>query len=397
MHCLWLSWIDPREGHSGELIYSSNLIQAFAASGAIVEVLCLAGEKTAAMGSDPRGGITWHFVSPEWRRAWASVFSPLPNVAYRVRSRSFADAIRAHLDRGHWDCIVLDSLSLGWALPMLTADRANRRGKFPSIVYVAHNHEESTRRQVALSYRGSRARRFALLADASKAAALERRIVDAADLVTAITEHDRSCFAERRDGRPVIALPPGYEGRRLFRRHISGRVPRRAVLVGSFHWVAKQMNLEGFLNVADPMFAARNAELHVVGSGNDELFEKLRKRTVATSLVGRVECVWPHLDNARIAVVPEEVGGGFKLKVLDYVFNRLPVAAFRDSVEGLPLSSPESMLTFNSFHDLASGVLKAIDDFDLLNRLQERAFTACAHRFEWPSRGNDLHNAVRAL
>jgi glycosyltransferase involved in cell wall biosynthesis len=396
MHCLWLSWTDPREGHGGELIYSSNLIHAFARSGAEIEVLCLAAAPEAA-GIKVADGVTWRFVPPERRPAWRSILSPLPNVAHRTRTRGYADALRAQLDRGHWDCVVLDCLSAGWALPLLRADRASRRGRKPRIVYIAHNHEESLRRQVALSYQGNRARKLALLADASKAGALERKIVEAADLVTAITEEDRVRFAEQRASRPVIVLPPGYDGRRLRERHITSGTPRRAVVVGSFHWVAKQMNLEGFLKVADPMFAASAAQLHVVGGGDSALFERLRERTVATTVFGRVDSVWPHLDEARIAIVPEELGGGFKLKILDYVFNRLPVAAFRESVAGMPLQAPESVLTFSSFHELAAGVLKAIDDIKLLNRLQERAFAACAHRFDWSTRGTDLHNAVTAL
>lgn len=396
MHCLWLSWKDPRSGHGGEFIYSSNMIHAFAGAGADVEVLCLPNGRTEGA-VEEANGVTWRFVPASPPGPWRSVLSPLPNVAHRTRGRPFADALRAQLDRGHWDCVVLDSLSAGWALPMLIADRESRVGRKPRIVYLAHNHEESLRRQFALSYSGNRLRKLALLADASKAGALERRIVEAADLVTAITGEDHDRFVEQRGGRPVIVLPPGYDGRRVYERRITPGTPRRAVVVGTFHWLAKQMNLEGFLTVADPMFAARGAELHVVGSGAPDLFQRLRARTVATTVVGKVDSIWPHLDDARIAIVPEEVGGGFKLKILDYVFNRLPVAAFRDSVAGMPLTSPDSMLTFGSFHDLAAGVLKAIDDLNLLNRLQERAYAACAHRFEWPTRGSDLHNAVSAL
>jgi polysaccharide biosynthesis protein PslH len=396
MHCLWLSWKDPRRGHGGEFIYSSHLIHAFAGSGTEVEVLCLPDQGSEAA-VETSNGISWRFVPANPPGSWRSLLSPLPNVAHRTRSRAFADALRAQLDRGHWDCVVLDSLSAGWALPMLVSDRESRPGRKPRIIYIAHNHEESLRKEFALAYQGNGARKLALLADASKAGALERRIVDAADLVTAITDDDRARFAERRGGRPVIVLSPGYDGRRVCERRITPGTPRRAVVVGSFHWLAKQLNLEGFVTVADPMFAARGAELHVVGSGAPELFARLRQRTVATTVVGQVDSIWPHLDGARIAIVPEEVGGGFKLKILDYVFNRLPVAAFRDSVAGMPLRAPDSMLTFASFHELATGVVKAMDDLDLLNRLQERAYAACAHRFDWPTRGSDLHNAVSAL
>ena len=39
------------------------------------------------------------------------------------------------------------------------------------------------------------------------------------------------------------------------------------------------------------------------------------------------------------ANMPEELGGGFKLKALDYVFHGLPLAILDDSAAGLPLDA----------------------------------------------------------
>jgi glycosyltransferase involved in cell wall biosynthesis len=195
----------------------------------------------------------------------------------------------------------------------------------------------------------------------------------------------------------VLVLPPGYQGRRLKQRRITGEVPRRAIVVGSFEWVAKQMNLQEFLRPADPIFASAGAELEVVGAGDPAFFESLRGSLKATRLVGRVESITPHLDAARIAVVAERLGGGFKLKVLDYVFNRLPVAALDGSVAGTPLTPDDTMLTFESHGPLAEGVAKAIDDLDLLNRLQTRAYEACSRRFNWEDRGQQLAASIAAL
>ena len=45
---------------------------------------------------------------------------------------------------------------------------------------------------------------------------------------------------------------------------------------------------------------------------------------MATQFTGTVPDVTRYMDEARIAIVPERNGGGFKLKVLEYVFNRIP-------------------------------------------------------------------------
>jgi glycosyltransferase involved in cell wall biosynthesis len=396
MRCLWISWIDPRGGRSGELIYSAHLLQAFAAAGARIDMLCQVKDGLPIT-DENHDGVHWHFVPYERHRTWVSLFSALPNVAVRARTPELDRLVRVKLAERRWDCVVIDGMQAGWALELALAARAENGGRGPRVIHVAHNHEETTRKRVAGSYDGGLARKMALHLDAAKAGRLERALVRKSDLVTAITPQDAARFAEIRPDRPILTLSPGYDGRRLATRRITAETPRRGVMVGSFHWVAKQMNLEAFLKAADPLFAAAGAELQIVGGGAEPLFERLRKQIRATQLVGPVDDLDPYFDSARMAIVPEEVGGGFKLKILDYVFNRLPVAAITDTEAGLPLSPSESILTFPSMEKLAQGVLRAMDDIALLNSLQEKAYAACAPNFDWAARGAELHAAVSHL
>ena len=117
---------------------------------------------------------------------------------------------------------------------------------------------------------------------------------------------------------------------------------------------------------------------------------------MATRFTGTVPDIEPYLDDARIAIVPERNGGGFKLKVLEYVFNRVPVFALTGSFAGVPLSHNDSVMLYPDHAALAHGVLEAIDDVDRLNRLQERAFVACSDRFDWSSRGRQIVSAIAA-
>src|SRR5690606_36241863 len=87
--------------------------------------------------------------------------------------------------------------------------------------------------------------------------------------------------------------------------------------------------------------------------------ERLRGGLKATRLGGRVDSIAPHLDQARMAVVAERLGGGFKLKVLDYVFNRPPVAALDGSVAGTPPTPNDRLLTFQHHRPAAGGRVQA--------------------------------------
>jgi glycosyltransferase involved in cell wall biosynthesis len=265
----------------------------------------------------------------------------------------------------------------------------------PRLVYLSHNHEEGVARAIA-GHERHILRRIARRLDALKVARLERTLVRHADLVTANTPDDCARFRAARAGRAVEFLPPGYGGPSTETRRITAEVPRRAIIVGSFDWIAKRVNLEQFLAVADRTFAQAGIELQVVGSAETAFLDRLRRQVVATTFTGRVDDVVPYMAQARVALVPDTLGG-FKLKSLDYVFNRLPVLAMSGSVPGLPLRDGESIGLADDHRALARAVVEIIDDFDRLNGLQERAYAACVTQFDWPAIGRRLAAALSAV
>lgn len=299
------------------------------------------------------------------------------------------------LEDNDWDVIVFDGLSAGWALRRVLRRFPSAR-KRPKLIYVSHNHEESLRAELAAN-QPHRVKRQALRLDAFKVTRLERALIDAANLVTAITPEDCALYRAHRPRKRIDVLTPGYRGRSVNAREITQALPRRAVIVGSFDWIAKKMNLEEFVSVADPIFTEHGIELQVIGSGDESFFEQMRKHVAATQFTGTVDNVGRYMDEARVAIVPERNGGGFKLKVLEYVFNRTPILALQGSIAGVPLCHDESILLFPDQVALAQGILRAIDDVGRLNRLQDAAFKACRDAFDWASRGRQLMSAVASL
>ena len=397
MRCLWLTRVDPEPETNGEFIYSGRLIGALAAAGADITVMCQTRPDGGRNGYRRSNDVRWSLVPDTPRPGWQSVFSYLPNMA----CRSATPAMRRRLDEmlawQRWDAVVLDGLSVGWAIEPLLRRYVGANCARPRLIHISHNHEETTRANVARNYPSRSVKKALMLADAAKARRLERTIAGSVDLLTAITSEDATLFAAHRGVRPTLVLPPGYGGRRLPRRYITTSTPRRAIVVGSFDWVAKQMNLAEFATAAAPVLARAGIEIHVVGGGGEAFLAELRRRFPNVAIAGAVESIYPYMDRARIGVVPERSGGGFKLKVLDYVFNRLPIAALENSFSGIPLRRSESILAYPDCVAIAQGVVRAIDDLDLLNGLHERAYTTCAERFDWQNRGETLLDAVRAV
>jgi hypothetical protein len=166
------------------------------------------------------------------------------------------------------------------------------------------------------------------------------------------------------------------------------------VIVGSFRWAPKQENLARFVECADPLFQRHDIRLDIIGDVPEALLATLRARSQATTFHGFVDDMRPLLSQARMAIVPELIGGGFKLKFLDYFFGRIPVATLADAAAGLPAPLRELMFADTSLPALIETIAANIDRVDRLNHFQDRAFHIARSLFCWEDRGARLKHVI---
>ena len=391
MECLWITLADPDPATNGQLIYSKGLIESACNAGLD---LCVVGLARSERGVDRVDGarLAWRLAEERRQPRLRRILSTTPEVALKsVSERMYRTLDRALRERT-WEAIVFDSICSGWALEAVRR-RCAEYARAPTIVHIAHNHERTVARRIADASRGMR--RILKELDALKVARLERRLIAAADLVTSNTPEDCRTFIAEAGGRTVAFVPPGYGGPRVASRTIGAEVPRRAVVVGSFDWPPKRISLERFLAAGASILAQAGIELQIVGSVDPAYLGSLRARYPSVAFVGPVPDVLPYMASARIALVPDLLGG-FKLKGLDYAFNRIPILAMRVALPGMPLKDGDSVSYFDSHEALARGVVAQIDDYATLNRRQEAAFSACAARFDWHSVGRHLLDHIAA-
>jgi hypothetical protein len=390
MQCLWLTLADPEPAVNGQFIYSRGLIKATAAAGAELSVVGLSRDGRSQLRVTP--GVDWRLAgAPPYRPKVAKLLSPLPLIALHARSPEIERAIAGCLSDRDIDAVVFDSIALAWALPRMIRHRRSRRAK---LVYLAHNHESTVARRIAAASKGLRQGGLAL--DALKVEKLERRLVQEVDLVASNAPSDCDEFSSMNPRAPVMFLPPGYDGYRVHSRTIGPAVPRRAVVVGSFNFPPKRHSIEAFLQIAVPRLSSAGVELQIVGNAEEPYLAGLRRRFPSVEFTGEVPDVRPFMANARIALVPDTIGG-FKLKALDYVFNRLPIFSMNIAIPGMPLRDRQGARLFDSHQALTNGVVAAINDFDSLNEQHDLAFRSCVDQFDWERVGRTLLTNIQSV
>lgn len=379
----WL-WITPEirdELTTGALVYSMNLARAIADEGVAMTMVGIGSELA------PSNGIERITIDGELRGGWRSILSTLPNLAYACALDSFVERVRALLDEP-WDVVVVDGLQAAWASSLVAAAHPG-----PSV-FIAHNHEASLRWGVAREATWRSGKRIVLGADALKAARLERASARAATVITAITAEDAARLRRDAPDSTVIEITPGWSGEAPAELAPTAARPRRVGIMGSFEWHVKQENLRRFVAIADPIFAAAGVELVIGGKMPDDFREEVGSGRTATTIVGWVDDPAEFLGRCRLGVIAEPLGGGFKLKSLDYVFHGVPLACLRDNAAGLPLEDGASMFESTDAASLARRVVAVIDDTDLLDAVATAAIDVCTTRFSWSQRGRALTEAV---
>ena len=383
----WL-WVTPAvtdQRATGALVYSLSLADAVAEQGIDVTVVGLGTEAIVSRGVGPRYIAVDAAVQPGWRR----LVSIHPNQTAATSVRSFrTTAPRICFERGGMSSLSTACRLRGWhpcsTLPVLDVLSTS----------VTTTRRACERRSLA-PCRGCRARRPLLELDAIKTARLERAVVRRADVVSSISNEDLEQFSQDAPRARHVLVRPGWSApiERGPPPPMSDR-PRRVGILGSFEWHAKQEGLRRFLAVADPVFAREGIQLVVAGKVPDDFRRPLEDALRATRFLGWVENPADVLAECRIGVIAEPLGGGFKLKALDYVFNDVAVASLSHSAAGLPFASGSSMIVGDDEARLVAAITETIDEPAFLERVVLEARRIATDHFSWTAASRSLIDAV---
>lgn len=374
---LWLSGRLPTPLFTGDALYSAGILNALALTKK-TEV-CVIG--TRRDNQPPSGNVSLGVgiscvdvleARPSAVKLVNGLLSGISKDANTLATPEFRRALMEKLQQD-WDWIVIDHANSSGFLKTVVRYR-----KSASICYVAHNAEGKVRPEIALKI-GGFFRRSIMRLDAEMYRRLERRVVDAADIVLCITDADATYFSQYHPN--VQVIPPVYLGATTATRAIAENCPRAVLLVGSFDWVAKQENLESIVRIIVPILAQRGIMLSVVGSVPENVKRRLATNTRNLKFHGLVSDMTEILAASRGGLVAEDLGGGFKLKVLDYAFNRLPIFGLSTAMAGTTADERSAMFLAEDMDTLGETIVETIDDLPRLNRCQETLYDLVSERF----------------
>lgn len=389
---LYVTRVYPyRPAFGGEISYSRGVIESLADACDLTVIAATNG--ILPLGRQRHDGVLWHLVAPVHRWRPLSLLSPVPLLPWRHASRDY-HRLLAQLLGEDWDGVVLDHFASAHTLPLLERWKRSQPGR--RLMYLAHEHEATTRREKYALYAGNPIRQLAMRIDGWKIARWEKAILRTVDFVSLINANERPLFEASVANGHYITTTPGYDGPRVAVRRIDATTPRRVAVLGGRGSLHKQHILDQWLAVAADRLMRAGIEINVIGDIGHDLRLAMARRYPHVRFSGFVDDLTEHLQQVRIGIVPDTVGRGVKIRLASYIFARVPMAGYRGAIDGLPIRAPHDFIEAPSLRALAEQVVAAIDDFDRLNRLQNNAFAACTGALDWPAKGVAIVSALRS-
>ncbi|WP_082791853.1 glycosyltransferase [Aeromonas enteropelogenes] len=156
----------------------------------------------------------------------------------------------------------------------------------------------------------------------------------------------------------LLVLPP-YSKPPFSFQNISAKPA--VIIIGSFHWRLKQHNLLIFLDAFYEVYKSNRKDCSVVIAGNAPrlFYTFVESHYPFVTIIDGFNDLSELAGIATIGICPDQAGGGFKLKTLDYFKLGLPMVAIDNGASGL---IEPVVPSYNSFQDLAKEAYSLLDD-----------------------------------
>ena len=307
--------------------------------------------------------------------------TPLPLLNYTTEAMKHA--LAKLLPENSFDIVQVESIHLMNYLPVIRS--APRR---PRVICDWHNIESELMQQYS-----DRAPSFARRAYARKTARLmkesEKQALVEFDAHVAVSHRDAERLQAINSTAEIFVIENGVDSAHFAGEDSSSK--KRLVFVGSMDYHA---NIDGAVSFARdvwPDLQRKKPELIFTIVGRDPSPAVRQLSSIrGVEVTGSVDDVRPYYREAAAAVVPLNVGGGSRLKILEAMAAGVPVVSTSQGAEGLEIENGKNILLADEPRELAESILKALDDEGLRRILIASGHQLVAGQYDWSIIGAKL-------
>jgi polysaccharide biosynthesis protein PslH len=321
--------------------------------------------------------------------------TPLPVLNYTTdRMKRVLEQI---LSEQEFDVVQVESIHLMAYLPIIRAARNH-----PLAICDWHNIES----ELMSRYR-NREPNILKRAYAGKTARLmsefERRALREFDAHVVVSERDAERLRALNSDTRIFVIENGvdtdyYSDVRIENAAAAQGEKNRLVFVGSMDYHA---NIDGTVNFARevwPRLRARQPEMvfTIVGRNPGREVRELAL-TPGIEVTGTVDDVRPFYRKAVLSVVPLNIGGGSRLKILEAMAAGVPVVSTTLGAEGLNVQHGENILIADTSEQQIEAIVSLVENEEQRKHLIDGGRALVSNHYDWSQLGALLFENYRKL
>ncbi len=373
---LFVTPVNPERRDSGENIYSWDVLMSLTndKSNCINVVTYLESAKEKASDYKKLENLVEKliYVPFVYKNILSIGFSIYPAMISNRKTPQMISTVQTLLKEEHYDAIIVNHPRLEYLIEYIRDFKGKK-------IFITHNVEHQVC-QSTYKHAKNIIIKAAYFFDYIKTRYWEKRYLRQYDAVSAICDVDLFYFQKFLGKKEVFLLTPIINCNPIPDNWESLNT-NKLIVCGSFTWTPKTLNLINLLKATKLLEIKNNGyELMIIGRVPQKEIER-GNAIDGVYVSGEVESVEPYYKKATVSLIPELVGGGFKLKIAEAVQYNLPIVAIKGSVTDLEMKDGVHYIETSNFDDLIEAGIELMKDKHKREYLVKNAKTLFMDRY----------------
>lgn len=265
------------------------------------------------------------------------------------------------------DILVLDHFQFWWVIFSKSLKEKNVK-----VILLSHNLEVSNKWSY-VRY-GSLAIKLVALFETISIFIWEKLISRKGHAIIAINSHEQEVYSKWSKEKPAFLIYP-YTDKLISKNKNTSLAKSLVAMVGSYGYKAKEMNTLWLIELYNEISGRISSDLilHIIGRGASKKLKESAGKAKPVRFIGEVESLKEWYDKSIAAIVPERLGGGFKLKIIEAVSFDVPLIIHRNALLGSGFEEGIDCLAFENGVELSQSLKLVHEDTELSKKLREKA------------------------
>lgn len=326
-------------------------------------------------------------IRTRWQRAASIAASQWPDMAERLWSAEFADAVSCM--HGEADLVQAEAIEMARYLALTSPGKR---------VYDAHNPEFLLQRRLSEATRGRTAAAYSRL-QWRRLERFERAAVLGSRLNLAVSHHDANQLRALGRGACVSVVPNGLKTSAFQFKEPDPEAAPNLLFVGKLDYRPNADAVRWLIeHVLPRVFSSvPTARLFVVGANPPEWLVKAGQHDDRIAVTGYVADERPYLERCCALLLPVQVAAGSRLKALVALASGVPIVSTALGMEGLEAQADQDYLQAESPEDWATAVNRVLSIPGMRADLARRGRQLVEHHYAWDVIRPQLHEAYARI